>query len=118
MATKKITPAKMKKATPKKATAKQLEAHKKFAKMAMDGTLAKKRAATSKKKKPTPVKPKKGLKGSLPKGMTKAVAKNIKIEGLSKTTGRLLKGYYYGKGGKIIKTKAKLESERKCKTKK
>jgi hypothetical protein len=58
------------------------------------------------------------LKGSLPKGMTKAVAKNIKIEGLSKTTGRILKGYKYKKGGKIVKTKAKLESERKCKTKK
>lgn len=102
----------------KKPTAKQLAARKRFAEMAKNGTLAKKRALTSKKKKTT-VKPKpKGLKGTLPKGMTKAVAKNIKIEGLSKTTGKLLKGYYYGKGGKIMKTKAKLESEKKCKTKK
>lgn len=40
-----------------------------------------------------------GLSGALPKGMTKAVAKTIKIEGLSKKTGRLLKGYRYVKGG-------------------
>lgn len=56
-----------------------------------------------------------GLNGALPKGMTKVVARNIKIEGLSKTTGRILKGYYYGKGGKIMKSQA-LKDKEKAKT--
>lgn len=57
-----------------------------------------------------------GLNGALPKGMTKAVAKTIKIEGLSKKTGRLLKGYRYVKGGngKI----EKIAPAKKCETKK
>ena len=102
----------------KKPTTKQLAARKRFTEMAKNGTLAKKRALALKKQKNASKPKPKGLKGALPKGMTKAVAKNIKIEGLSKKTGKLLKGYYYGKGGKIMKTKAKLESERKCKPKK
>lgn len=48
-----------------------------------------------------------GLNSSLPKGMTKVIAKNIKITGLSKTTGRILKGYKYAKGGKIVKVSPK-----------
>ena len=48
-----------------------------------------------------------GLGNSQPKGMTKVIAKNIKITGLSKTTGRILKGYKYAKGGKIVKVKVK-----------
>ena len=48
-----------------------------------------------------------GLNSPLPKGMTKAVAKNIKVTGLSKTTGRILKGYKYAKGGKIVKVAPK-----------
>ena len=53
-----------------------------------------------------------GLGNALPKGMTKVVAKTIKIEGLSKTTGRILKGYYYGKGGKILKSQALKDKEK------
>lgn len=48
-----------------------------------------------------------GLAGNLPKGMTKAIARSIKVTGLSKTTGRLLKGYKYvnGKPVKVVKKK-------------
>ena len=95
-------------ANTKKPSAKQLAARKKFAQMAKDGTLAKKRKAASKKK---------GLKAAaLPKGMKKVIAKTVKIEGLSKTTGQLLPGYYYAKGGKIKKSNALKEKEKKtCK---
>lgn len=79
----------------KKPTAKQLEARKKFAKMAKDGTLKKLRATATKKK---------GLKG-LPSGMTKSIAKSIKVTGLRKEDGTLQKGYKYAKGGKIVKAK-------------
>lgn len=82
----------------KKPTAKQLEARKKFAKMAKDGTLKKLRATATKKK---------GLKGALPKGMTKSVAKAIKVTGLKKSDGTLNKGFKYAKGGKIVKVKSK-----------
>jgi hypothetical protein len=84
--------------TKTKPTPKQLAARKKFTQMAKDGTLAKKRKAAAEKS---------GLNSSLPKGMTKVIAKNIKITGLSKTTGRILKGYKYEKGGKIVKVKPK-----------
>lgn len=84
-------------ATTKKPTAKQLAARKKFAQMAKDGTLAKKRAAAAKK----------GLNNSLPKGMTKSVAKALKVTGLKKADGTLQKGFKYLKGGKIVKVKKK-----------
>lgn len=48
-----------------------------------------------------------GLNGALPKGMTKAIAKNIKVTGLKKATGRLQRGFRYLRGGKIIKAKPK-----------
>ena len=41
-----------------------------------------------------------------------AIFLNEKIEGLSKTTGRILKGYYYGKGGKIMKSQALKDKEK------
>lgn len=48
--------------------------------------------------------------------MKKVIAKTVKIEGLSKTTGQLLPGYYYAKGGKIKKSNALKEKEKKtCK---
>lgn len=47
----------------------------------------------------------KGLKGTLPKGMTKSIAKSIKVTGLRKEDGTLQKGYKYAKGGKIVKAK-------------
>lgn len=46
----------------------------------------------------------KGLKG-LPSGMTKSIAKTIKVTGLRKEDGTLQKGYKYAKGGKIVKAK-------------
>lgn len=54
-----------------------------------------------------------GLGVTLPKGMTKVIAKNIKIEGLSKTTGKILKGFKYVKGGKIVRTKPQAKCEAK-----
>lgn len=48
----------------------------------------------------------KGMNGLLPKGFTKAIATNVKVEGLNKKTGRLLKGYVY-KNGKPTKVKPK-----------
>ncbi len=51
-------------------------------------------------------KAKKGLKG-LPSGMTKSIAKSIKVTGLRKEDGTLQKGYKYLKGGKIVKVKVK-----------
>lgn len=86
-----------KKPAAKKPTAKQVAARKKFTKMAQDGTLAKKRASAAKK----------GLNNSLPKGMTKSVAKAVKVTGLKKADGTLQKGFKYLKGGKIVKAKAK-----------
>lgn len=83
-------------ATKKKATPAQLAARKKFTQMAKDGTLAKKRKAAAEK----------GLNNSLPKGMTKSVAKAIKVTGLKKADGTLQKGFKYLKGGKIVKAKA------------
>lgn len=47
-----------------------------------------------------------GMASALSKGFTKAIATNIKIEGLNKKTGRLLKGYVY-KNGKPTKVKPK-----------
>ena len=87
----------------KKPTAKQLAARKKFAKMAKDGTLKKLREKASKKQ---------GLKGTLPKGMTKSVAKAISVTGLKKSDGTLKKGYKYAKGGKIVKVKAKTNAKK------
>jgi hypothetical protein len=84
-------------ATTKKPTVKQLAARKKFAQMAKDGTLAKKRKVATKK----------GLNNSLPKGMTKSVAKAVKVTGLKKADGTLQKGFKYVKGGKIVKVKKK-----------
>lgn len=84
-------------ATKKKATPAQLAARKKFTQMAKDGTLAKKRKAAAKK----------GLNNPFPKGMTKSVAKAIKVTGLKKADGTLQKGFKYLKGGKIVKVKPK-----------
>lgn len=63
-------------------------------------------------KKPTPAKKKKvtakkGLNNSLPKGMTKSVAKALKVTGLKKADGTLQKGFKYLKGGKIVKVTPK-----------
>lgn len=82
----------------KKPTVKQLAARKKFAEMAKNGTLKKLREKATKKK---------GLKGSLPSGMTKSIAKTIKVTGLRKEDGTLQKGYKYVKGGKIVKATSK-----------
>lgn len=78
----------------KKPTAKQLAARKRFATMAKDGTLAKKRAASKKT----------SLKKPAPKGLVKFAAKTVHIEGI-KRDGTLKKGYKYVSGGKIVKIK-------------
>ena len=80
----------------KKPTAKQLAARKRFAEMAKNGTLAKKRAASKKKS---------GLKKPTTKGVIKFAAKNVHVEGV-KRDGTLKKGYKYVAGGKIVKIKA------------
>lgn len=87
-------------ATTKKPTVKQLAARKKFAQMAKDGTLAKKRKAAAKKS---------GLKApAKKKSITakKMCSKVIRKEGV-KVDGTLKKGYKYIKGGKVVKTTVK-----------
>lgn len=67
------------------------------------------RASTTLKKIVTAI----GMGVAFPRGMKKVIAKNIKIEGLSKTTGKILKGYRYAKGGKIVKVKTTAKCEAK-----
>jgi len=75
-------------------TAKQLEARKKFAKMAKDGTLKKLRKKASAK----------GLNAPKTKTARKLCSSVIVKDGIKKD-GVLRKGYKYIKGGKIIKVK-------------
>ncbi len=79
--------------TTKKPTPAQLAARKKFAKMAKDGTLAKKRKAASKKK---------GLKKPQTKGLTTLCAKSIGVNGRKKVNGQLKKKCIIKKGGKVV----------------
>lgn len=55
---------------------------------------------------------KQGLKGTLPKGMTKVVAKSVKVTGLKKSNGTLEKGFKYIKGGKIVKVSPKKSTKK------
>ena len=86
-------------ATAKKATPAQLAARKRFAEMAKNGTLAKKREAASKKGLKAPAK-RKTITAK------KLCSKVIQREGL-KLDGTLKKGYKYTPGGKVVKVVAK-----------
>lgn len=85
----------MKKPATKKPTAKQLAARKKFKEMAQNGTLAKKRAAASKKKT--------SLKKPATKGLTTLCAKTVGVPGRRKKDGTQKKGYVASKGGTLKK---------------
>jgi hypothetical protein len=86
-------------ATAKKATPAQLAARKRFAEMAKNGTLAKKRAAADKKGLNAPAK-RKTITAK------KLCSKVIRREGL-KIDGTLKKGYHYTPGGKVVKAAPK-----------
>ena len=88
------------KPTPKKPTAAQLAARKKFAAMAKSGDLQKKREAAAKKKKT-------GLKKPVTKGLTTLCAKTVGTNGRKKKDGTLKKGMIIKKGGKITKAPVK-----------
>jgi hypothetical protein len=79
----------------KKATPAQLAARKRFAEMAKNGTLAKKRAVASKKKD--------GLKKPATKGLTTLCAKTVGVPGRRKADGTQKKGYVATKGGVLVK---------------
>lgn len=85
----------------KKPTAKQLEARKKFAKMAKDGTLKKLRKKSSAK----------GLNAPKTKTARKLCSSVIVKDGLKKD-GTLKKGYKYAAGGKIVKVKTTASKSR------
>lgn len=84
----------------KKPTAKQLAARAKFAKMAKDGTLAKKRKAVTTKKKSS-------LKKPVAKGLVTVCAKNVGVTGRRKKDGTQKKGYVATKGGTLKKKPTK-----------
>ena len=77
----------------KKPTAKQLAARKRFAEMAKNGTLAKKRAAANKKK---------GLKAPST-GLVTLCSKTVGVTGRRKKDGTQKKGYIAKKGGRLVK---------------
>ena len=81
----------------KKPTAKQLEARKRFAEMAKNGTLAKKRAASLN----APAKRKKVISART------ICRRVIDVPGINKRTGQLLKGWHYvnGKPAKVTAKK-------------
>ena len=81
------------------ATEKQLAARKRFAAAAKNGTLAKQRAAASKKGLGAPAK-KRTITAK------KLCSKVIRREGL-KIDGTLKKGYRYSPGGRVVKVVAK-----------
>ena len=97
-------------ATAKKATPAQLAARKRFAEMAKNGTLAKKRAATSKDGLKAPAK-RKTITAK------KLCSKVIRREGL-KLDGTLKKGYHHTPGGKVVKAAPKKATSKKPAAKK
>ena len=90
----------------KKPTEKQLAARKRFAEMAKNGTLAKKRAKASLKA-PATKTPAKRKKVISAKKICRAV---IKVPGINSRTGQLLKGWHY-KNGKPVKATKKVSTK-------
>lgn len=90
----------------KKPTAKQLEARKRFAEMAKNGTLAKKRKSATKTKKT-------GLKKPVTKGLTTLCAKTVGVDGRRKKDGTVKKNHVVKKGGKVVAVKKKTAVKKK-----